>query len=66
MQYRAESPHKCASMLAESLTKRAVYNSLDGSFRSPFAVKANKIGKAYLGGKPDDTTVVVSIASNDS
>jgi protein phosphatase PTC7 len=51
--------------LAERLARQAATNALDGSYKSPFAMNAARNGMAYSGGKPDDTTVVVSYAVQD-
>ena len=50
------------SKLAEELCTKAALNSLDLSFKSPFAVHSIRAGYSYHGGKPDDTTVVASKA----
>jgi protein phosphatase PTC7 len=50
-----------ASSLSEKIVRRAISSSLDSSVKSPFSVQANKIGRTYSGGKPDDTTVIVSL-----
>lgn len=54
--------------LAEVLTKRAYYNSLDPSFASPFATRSFQEGLVLPGGKPDDITTVVAVVEvqNDS
>jgi hypothetical protein len=50
------------SGLAEKICRQAAENSLDLSYKSPFALHAGRNGMSYRGGKPDDTTVVVSYA----
>ncbi|PRT56719.1 Protein phosphatase PTC7 [Wickerhamiella sorbophila] len=52
--------------LAELLTKRAYYNSLDPSFASPFATRSFQEGLLLPGGKPDDITTVVAMVDAHS
>jgi protein phosphatase PTC7 len=49
--------------LAVTLTEKAVRKGWDHNYKSPFARNAAKAGKKCMGGKPDDTTVVVAIAT---
>lgn len=46
--------------IAEALSNKAEKFSTAKNYRSPFAKKAKEHGKDYIGGKPDDITVVVS------
>lgn len=48
--------------LAKTLAEKAVNKAWDHNYRSPFARNAAKAGKKYVGGKLDDTTVVVAVA----
>lgn len=47
--------------LADLIVQKAVEMGWSPVYRSPFAKKACKAGKKFIGGKLDDTTVVVSI-----
>jgi hypothetical protein len=51
-----------AHTLVQELCYTAVNNSLDESYHGPFSINARRAGQIYIGGKPDDTTVIVSIA----
>mmetsp|Transcript_29199 Transcript_29199/g.21735 ORF Transcript_29199/g.21735 Transcript_29199/m.21735 type:complete len:80 (-) Transcript_29199:32-271(-) len=45
---------------AKCIGEMAFMNSHDKRYRSPFAVGAQEAGVSYMGGKPDDITVLVS------
>jgi hypothetical protein len=54
--------------LAKDLVDEAFDKSNDKNYFSPFAKKAQENKKFYIGGKPDDITVIVayvSINNND-
>ena len=51
-----------ASKLAQILTETAVEKSWDSTYKSPFARHAQKQGRSFIGGKQDDTTVIVGVA----
>eukprot|EP01013_Petalomonas_cantuscygni_P032443 TRINITY_DN5898_c0_g2_i2.p1 TRINITY_DN5898_c0_g2~~TRINITY_DN5898_c0_g2_i2.p1 ORF type:complete len:437 (-),score=55.43 TRINITY_DN5898_c0_g2_i2:85-1395(-) len=53
-----------AQRLAEALQRLALYVSLSETGRSPFASKMR--GGDYVGGKPDDCTVVVALVDDDT
>jgi hypothetical protein len=46
--------------LAKELVEEAYEKSLDKNYFSPFAKKAQENKKYYLGGKPDDISVIVA------
>ena len=48
--------------LSYKLVERAIQMGWDATYKSPFAKNAGKAGRRYIGGKLDDTTVVVGIA----
>jgi len=52
-----------AAKLAELIVRKAINASLDSNVKSPFSFQANKLGMSYSGGKPDDTTVIVSLVT---
>lgn len=54
-----------ASTIADALLTRAYYNSLDPKKFSPFAMKYYEHHKTcdYLGGKPDDISVIVGVVA---
>ena len=49
--------------LAVILVEKAALRSMDSSYRSPFARNAGKAGKKFMGGKIDDTTVIVAVGT---
>ena len=49
--------------LAVILVEKAAFRSMDLNYRSPFARNAGKAGKKFMGGKIDDTTVIVAVAT---
>ena len=49
--------------LAATLAEKAIKRAWDHNYKSPFARNAAKAGKKYIGGKLDDTTVVVAVAT---
>ena len=49
--------------LAATLAEKAIKRAWDHNYKSPFARNAAKAGKKYVGGKLDDTTVVVAVAT---
>lgn len=51
-----------ASKLAQILTETAVEKSWNSTYKSPFARRAQKQGLSFIGGKQDDTTVIVGVA----
>ena len=51
-----------AAKLAQALTEIAVEKGWDSTYKSPFAKHAVKAGKSFIGGKLDDTTVIVAVA----
>lgn len=55
------SKEKTAANMADSLVATARMHSLRTDYESPFAVEALKSGKFYVGGKPDDITVIVAL-----
>lgn len=57
----AKEPLAFAKHAAKKLASVAMINGADESFDSPFAMEARKNGLDYIGGKLDDTTVVVGI-----
>lgn len=56
-------PVELVSNLAIILVEKAAYKGMDRNYRSPFARNAGKAGKKFIGGKIDDTTVVVAIGT---
>jgi hypothetical protein len=51
--------------LAQVLVEEAYEKSQDKTYLSPFAKKAQENKKPYLGGKPDDITVIVALVTNN-
>jgi hypothetical protein len=49
--------------LSAALAEKAIAKGWDNTYRSPFARNAAKAGKRYIGGKLDDTTVVVAVGT---
>lgn len=49
--------------LAKTLAEKAVHKAWDHNYKSPFSRNAAKAGKKYVGGKLDDTTVIVAVAT---
>jgi serine/threonine protein phosphatase PrpC len=56
-----KEPQEMARQLAQVLAEKAIDRGWDTNYRSPFARNAGKAGKKYMGGKLDDTTVIVAI-----
>jgi len=46
--------------MVKQITKHAVDLSLEENHLSPFAISAKLNNKDYLGGKPDDITVILA------
>lgn len=59
LQEHSEDYCKC---IAKALVERAVEKAWDSGYKSPFSRNAMKYGKKYIGGKLDDTTVIVGIS----
>jgi protein phosphatase PTC7 len=59
---RGEICEKFSRKLVQRLCTRAALNSLDETYFGPFTANARRAGQLFIGGKPDDTTVLVSIA----
>jgi len=57
-----DDPQDFADNLAHTLVEKAIIKGWDKSYKSPFARNASKKGKRFIGGKLDDTTVIVSVA----
>lgn len=55
------SERKC-QRIAKTLVHQAIKNGWSPVFKSPCSKNANKAGKKFIGGKLDDTTVIVSVA----
>ena len=51
--------------LAKELVCKAVQKGWDLTYKSPFSKNAAKFGQRYIGGKLDDTTVVVAMVVED-
>lgn len=51
-----------ADSIAKGIVNAAVSNGWNPTLKSPFAKKAAKAGRRFIGGKLDDTTVIVGIA----
>lgn len=65
---RLDANIKPSPTILSALAKDLVMKSRDAAVSekdSPFAVEAQKNGKSYRGGKPDDMTVIVSIVSDN-
>ena len=62
--HKKYSPDEFTRILPEVIANEAFIKSQDYSNKSPFAKKASKYGKFYEGGKPDDITVLVFLASS--
>lgn len=52
-------------LLARKLAEKAIEKGWDQNYKSPFAKHAGRSGKRFIGGKLDDTTVIVSLAVYD-
>lgn len=59
-----DQPQLIADALSKILVERAIQKGWDTSYKSPFARNAGKAGKKYIGGKLDDTTVIVAVAQS--
>ncbi|CAG9313153.1 unnamed protein product [Blepharisma stoltei] len=57
-----DEAQQIADVLSKTLVERAIQKGWDQSYKSPFAKNASKAGKKYIGGKLDDTTVIVAVA----
>ena len=55
--------HQLVKKLATTLVEKAIAKGWDSNYRSPFARNAGKAGKKFIGGKLDDTTVLVAVAT---
>ena len=62
--YELSNEEYC-SKLAKELVSKAVQKGWDMTYKSPFSKNAAKFGQRYIGGKLDDTTVVVALAVED-
>lgn len=51
--------------LAESLAKRAIQYGQDEEYDSPFSQHARSLGYEFIGGKLDDTTVIIAQIKED-
>ncbi|OMJ69878.1 hypothetical protein SteCoe_32292 [Stentor coeruleus] len=58
-----QDPMMFTRNLAVNLTERAISKGWDHNYRSPFARNAGKSGKKYMGGKLDDTSVIVAVGT---
>jgi serine/threonine protein phosphatase PrpC len=56
---------KFCKILSRELAEKAVERGWDQNYRSPFSKHAARGGKRFIGGKLDDTTVIVSLAVYD-
>lgn len=54
-------PEEFCNKLAKELVGKAVQKGWDMTYRSPFSKNAAKFGQRFIGGKLDDTSVVVAI-----
>lgn len=54
-------PEEFCNKLAKELVAKAVQKGWDLNYRSPFSKNAAKFGQRFIGGKLDDTTVVVGL-----
>jgi protein phosphatase PTC7 len=57
-------PDVFCQRLAKELVIKAVQKGWDPNYKSPFSKNAANFGQRYIGGKLDDTTVVVGLALN--
>ena len=55
-----------ADKLSLLIANKARNNSQDQNYISPFAIKARENGKFYIGGKPDDITIVVMMVREEN
>lgn len=60
--YRGYNPVKFCSETAKELVIVAIQKGWDPAYRSPFSKNAGRFGKRYIGGKLDDTSVIVAQA----
>ena len=60
---RFAEPSLFAKNLSVILAEKAISKGWDNNYRSPFARNAGKAGKKFVGGKLDDTTVIVAIGT---
>lgn len=54
-------PEEFCNKLARELVAKAVQKGWDLNYRSPFSKNAARFGQRFIGGKLDDTTVVVAL-----
>ena len=54
-------PEEFCNKLAKELVSKAVQKGWDMTYRSPFSKNAAKFGQRFIGGKLDDTSVVVAM-----
>jgi protein phosphatase PTC7 len=59
------SDEEYCNKLAKELVCKAVQKGWDTTYKSPFSKNAAKFGQRYIGGKLDDTTVVVALVTED-
>lgn len=64
-QAKASQPEDLAQCVANRLLKSAYERSIDPFVDTPFEKAAKKHGRLYTGGKPDDITVIVLLASSN-
>ena len=55
-------PEEFCNKLARELVLEAIHKGWDTSHKSPFSKNASRYGKRYIGGKLDDTSVIVALA----
>jgi serine/threonine protein phosphatase PrpC len=55
-------PQEFCTRLSKELVIKAIQKGWDSDYKSPFSKNASKHGKRYLGGKLDDTSVIVAFA----
>ena len=55
-------PEDFCSKLSMELVVQAINKGWDSTYKSPFSKNASKHGKKYIGGKLDDTSVIVALA----
>ena len=55
-------PQEFCTRLSRELVSKAIAKGWDTSYRSPFSKNAGNYGQRYIGGKLDDTTVIVAVA----
>lgn len=55
-------PEEFCNRLAKELVMKAIQKGWDNTYKSPFSKNAARFGQRYIGGKLDDTTVIVALA----